>query len=326
MCRLRRFRNLASAALLLALAGSPASSQTNRPANPQLSPTAAANTLDSALAQAEKGYCKESLSTLRSAMHRVLEKELQYRVDMAAARCAMAIGEGTVAIEALLQLRTQFPQNPEVLYTSARFLSLLADQAAQELVKNAPDSYQAAELNAESLESQQRWDDAVAAYRKILEQHPKLPEMHFRIARILLERSSTSEAAEKARAELLQELELNPTSASAEFVLGEVARRSGQWEEAIQHFTRASKLDVGFAEAYLALGMSLSSTGKHAEAILPLERYVKIVPENPAGHYQLAMAYSRTGNRDGAARELELQRKTAEKTGLGRGPTGGKMQ
>ena len=259
-------------------------------------------------------------------MHRVLEKEMQYRVGMAAARCAMAIGEGTVAIEALLQLRTQFPQNPEVLYTSARFLSLLADQAAQELFKNAPDSYQAAELNAESLESQQRWDDAVAAYRKILEQHPKLPEMHFRIARILLERSSTSEAAEKARAELLQELELNPTSASAEFVLGEVARRSGQWEEAIQHFTRASKLDVGFAEAYLALGMSLSSTGKHAEAIAPLERYVKIVPENPAGHYQLAMAYSRTGNRDGAARELELQRKTAEKTGLGRGPTGGKMR
>jgi predicted Zn-dependent protease len=109
-------------------------------------------------------------------------------------------------------------------------------------------------------------------------------------------------------------------------VLGEVARRSGQWEEAIQHFTRASKLDVGFAEAYLALGMSLSSTGKHAEAIAPLERYVKIVPENPAGHYQLAMAYSRTGNRAGAARELELQRKTAEKTGLGRGPTGGKMR
>jgi Tfp pilus assembly protein PilF len=83
---------------------------------------------------------------------------------------------------------------------------------------------------------------------------------------------------------------------------------------------------VGFAEAYLALGMSLSSAGKHAEAIAPLERYVKIVPEDPAGHYQLAMAYSRTGNKQAAARELELQRKAAEKAPPRRAPTAARKQ
>ncbi len=253
-------------------------------------------------------------------MHSLPDREMQYRVGMATAHCAMGAGDGTALIEALLLLRTQFPQDPEVLYTSARFFSSLANQAAQELVKSAPDSYQLAKLNAESLESQQRWDEAEAAYRKILDQHPKLPEIRFRIARILLDRSSTPETAEKARAELLQELEVNPKSASAEFVLGEIARRSGQWDEAIQRFTNASKLDVGFAEAYLALGMSLSATGKHADAVAPLERYVKIVPADPAGHYQLAMAYSRTGNKEGAARELELQRKTAEKAPPRRAP------
>jgi predicted Zn-dependent protease len=253
-------------------------------------------------------------------MHGLSDKKMQYQVGMATARCAMGAGDGTALIEALLLLRTQFPQDPEVLYSSARFFSSLANQAAQELVRTAPDSPQLAKLNAEALESQQRWDEAEAAYRKILEQHPKQPEIHFRIARILLEGSSTPETAAKARAELLQELEVNPNNASAEFVLGEVARRSGQWDEAIHRFTRASQMDVGFAEAYLALGMSLSSAGKHAEAVAPLERYVKIVPEDPAGHYQLAMAYSRTGNKEAAARELELQRKTAEKAPPRRAP------
>lgn len=259
-------------------------------------------------------------------MHRMPDKEMQYRVAMASARCAMSIGDSAVVLEALLLLRTQFPQDPEVLYMSAQFLSSLANQSAQELVKTAPDSPQAAKLNAEALESQQRWDDAEAAYRKILEQHPKAPDIHFRIARILLDKSSTPETAAKARAELLQELEVNPNSASAEFVLGEIGRRSGQWDEAIQHFTRASKLDVGFAEAYLALGMSLSSAGKDAEAVAPLEQYVKIVPENPAGHYQLAMAYSRTGNKEAAARELELQRKTAKNAPLRRAPNAARPQ
>ena len=314
----RGLRKALSSALVLALAGSLAWGQASPPAK---SPT-----VPSALAQAEKGHCREALPTLRPAMQRLLDKKMQYQAGMTVARCAMSLGDAFVVMEALGMLRKQFPQDPEVLYLSAQLLSTLANQAAQDLVKTAPDSYQVAKMNAEALESQQRWDEAEAAYRKILEQHPKLPEIRFRIARILLDKPSTADAAAKARAELLQELEINPNNASAEFVLGEVARRSGQWDEAIQHFTRASKLDVGFAEAFLALGMSLSAAYKHAEAVAPLERYVKIVPEDPAGHYQLAMAYSKTGNKEAAARELELQRKTAEKAPLRRDPNAVRKQ
>lgn len=323
---LRRLTNLLSPVLVLAAAGSLASGQTGAPAKSQSRPAAAVSPVQRALAQAEKGYCRESLPALQSAMHSLPDKKMQYQVAMAAAHCAMSIGNGGLALEALLLLRTQFPQDPEVLYISAQFLSSLANQAAQELVKIAPDSYQVAKMNAENLEAERRWEEAEAAYRKIIAQHPKLPEIHFRIARILLDRSSTPETAQQARAELLQELQVNPNNASAEFVLGEVARRSGQWDEAIQHFSRASKLDVGFAEAYLALGMSLSSAGKHPEAIAPLEQYVKILPEDPAGHYQLAMAYSRTGNKEAAARELELQQKTAEKAPLRHAPTAARKQ
>src|SRR5262245_27332276 len=108
MSHLRRCRNLLSPALVLALARSVASGQASPPANSQSRLAAPASSVPRALEQAEKRYCKESIPILRPAMHRLPDKEMQYRVGMATARCAMNIGDGTIAIEALLLLRTQF--------------------------------------------------------------------------------------------------------------------------------------------------------------------------------------------------------------------------
>jgi predicted Zn-dependent protease len=239
---------------------------------------------------------------------------------MAAARCAMSLNDTAAAVDALVLLRRDFPDDPEVLYVSARFFSQLANRAAQELAERFPTSPQVSTLNAEALEARRMWDEAIEAYRNILAQHPEVPEIHFRIARILLDKSPGAESFAEAKKELEEELKINPNSASAEFVLGEIARRAGQWDEATRHFSRASQLDAGFLEAYLALGMSLTSAGKHAEAIAPLERYVKMAPGDPAGHYQLAMAYSRTGNKEAAERELKLQREALEKARMRRPP------
>ncbi len=57
-----------------------------------------------------------------------------------------------------------------------------------------------------------------------------------------------------------QELEIDPRNASAEYVLGDLAKDDGDLSSAIQHFSRATKLDVGFADAYLGLGTALFRT------------------------------------------------------------------
>ena len=274
-----------------------------------------------ALSQAEKGMCREALPALRRGVSRVTNKDLKYHAAMGEARCAMSLGDTATTVEALLLLQREFPGDPEVLYIATHYFSQLANRAAQQLAQTAPQSAQVQKLNAEALESQGKWDDAIAAYRKILEQYPKEPEIHYRIARILLDQSSTADATEKAKTELDQELAINPRNAAAEFILGEIARRAADWDTAQQHFQRAAELDAGFSEAYLARGMSLAGAGKFSEALAPLEKYVKMQPEDPAGHYQLAIAYSRTGNKEAAQREMELQRKAAQKTPLERAPT-----
>src|SRR5262249_52410110 len=176
----------------------------------------------------------------------------------------------------------------------------------------APFSYQVHELNAEALELQQKWDDAAAEYRKILEINPFLPGIHARLGRALISRPQPSpEIVAQAKKEFEQELEGDPRNASAEYVLGELAKNDNDFSAAIRHYSRATKLDADFGEAYLGLGTALVSAKRFSEAIPPLETYEKIAPDSPTGHFQLALAYAGVGRKDDANREAALQRETA---------------
>ena len=265
-----------------------------------------------AISLVEEGRCQEALPILEHALPRLVDKQLRYNGGMAEARCAMALDRDAVAIDAIQHLRREFPDDPEVLYISVHYFGELAMKASQELAAKAPTSPQARRLEAENFESQSKFDEAAGIYKGILDQNPNMPGIHYRLGQLLLSKAGDAGPTEEARAEFEKELQVDPHSASSEFVLGELARRAGRWDEAARHFSRAAKLDVGFAEAYIALGMSLTSAGKFAEAIAPLETYVKMEPSDPTGHYQLALAYRRTGNSEGAAREMALQKQNAK--------------
>jgi len=258
---------------------------------------------------ADHGRCAEALPVLKHVAQGA-DKQLSYRAAMTGARCAMTLERRADALELLAILARKFPDDAEASYVSARYLSQLANETADHLAATAPNSVQIRKMNAEALESQGKADEAIAEYRKLLADDPKLPELHFRIARLLLEKNPPD--TEDAKRELDEELKIAPNNAAADFALGEIARRDGDWTTAVQHFQRATTLDAGFVEAFLALGMSLNASSRFQEAIAPLERYIKLQPEDPAGHYQLATAYSRTGNKGDAERELAEQKRLVE--------------
>src|SRR6267378_1080997 len=260
-----------------------------------------------------KGHCVEALPILKRSISRLTDKQLEYRVAMATARCAMSLDQAQTAVNALWILKRDFPKDPEVLYIMTHYFSQLATRAAQEMADVAPTSYQAHELEAESLESQQNWEAAGNEYRKILEQDPNLPGIHYRLGRVALSKTESAANTEEARKEFEAELKIDSSNAAATFWLGEIARRAGEWDQAISHFRDAARLDSGFAEAFLAMGMSLNSADRFSEAVAPLERYVKMLSADPAGHYQLSIAYARTGRKEDAVREMAIQRQVSEK-------------
>ncbi|HWG59028.1 MAG TPA: tetratricopeptide repeat protein [Candidatus Acidoferrales bacterium] len=309
----RRIGSLVLAGMGCGLIAAGAAAQTAR--HPNAPKTTDAATLEHGLDLSTKGQCTQALSILRAIQPRLKDKQDVYSAAMATARCAMSLHETDTAVRALLVLNRDFPREPEVLYITTHYYSELAGDAAQLLAATSPLSYQAHELNAEAYESHEQWDQAQAEYEKILQQNPTLPGIHYRLGRVLLSKSLTPspEDIAKGKEQMEEELKINPANASAEFMLGEIARRGAQLNEAIEHFSRATHLDEGFSEAYLALGISLNGAGKYAEAIPPLLKYEKMLPADPSAHYQLALAYARTGRKQDSDREMALQREASEK-------------
>ena len=262
---------------------------------------------------AENGHCTEALPLLKKAIHQTLERDLKKRVGLDGIHCAMTHDLPYESLDFLDVLGRDFPNDPEVLYAATHAYSDLSIHASHELMREAPFSYQVHELNAETLESQGKWDEAAAEYRKILEINPLVPGIHARLGRTLLSKTPlTSDIITDVKRNFEQELEIDPNNASAEYVLGDLAKNENDTSAAIRHFSRATKLDTGFSDAYLALGMALVSQKRFAEAIPPLETYETLAPDSPTGHFQLALAYAGAGRKADANREAALQRQTAE--------------
>ncbi|HKV24105.1 MAG TPA: tetratricopeptide repeat protein [Candidatus Acidoferrum sp.] len=270
--------------------------------------------LQTGLDLAGSGHCAEALPLLKRFAPHTTDKQLKLKGGLATVRCALSVSQVESAVDALLWLNREYPDDPEVLYVTAHAYSDLSSRASMRLVQTGANSIQAHELNAEALEVQGKWDGAEREYREILKQNPRQTGIHFRLGRLLLSKPNPEPSSvQEAKQEFQDELALDPKNAGAEYVLGELDRQAGDLSGAVEHFSRASHFDASLANAFLGLGMVLIADGKAAEAIPPLEKYVKMEPANPGGHYQLALAYNRVGRREDAKREATLQKTMAEK-------------
>src|SRR3984885_11355774 len=309
-------RRLFSLAPLLFGLAVVASAQVATPTHGKPAAAPSAGGAEHAAALAESGRCAEALPSLTRTAPHLTDRELQKRVGLDGVRCATLLQQQDSLLDLLRVLNQHFPHDPEVLYVTVHAYSDLSSRAAQELAQTAPDSIPGLEMDAEANEVQGKWDQAEKDYRKILDENPRYPGIHFRLGRLLLSKPNPGpDFQDQAKKELQRELEIDPSNAGAEYVLGELARETQDLAEAVRHFTKATQLNPRFADAYLGLGMSLLAQKSYAEAVAPLQAAVKLQPENPAAHYGLATAYARTGRKEDADREFALQQQAAARTG-----------
>jgi tetratricopeptide (TPR) repeat protein len=300
--------------LVCVLAAGVAASQNPRKAPPN--GDIAAASVEKGVAQAKSGHCKEAIPVLKKGMEATNDKELKREAGFAGVRCAMRLNATDAALYFLQFLNHEFPNDPDVLYVAVHTYSDLSTGASLELARKAPSSYQAHQLNGEALEVQGKWDEAAKEYEVVLKQNPHLAGIHYRLGRVLLSKSNfTTADAQEAKQQFQQELEIDPSNAGAEFVLGVLARRDEHLGEAVGHFSRATQLDAGFGDAFLELGSALIALKQFSEAIPPLESAVRLQPENPATHYNLATAYNRAGRKEEADKEFAIHRQLIAKTG-----------
>jgi tetratricopeptide (TPR) repeat protein len=304
-----------------ALSGFSSSAQHTRPASPppQISP-------QKAIALAQQGHCRESVSALRSAVMAQSPGETRKLAGVLGIRCSLALDDRPDALDFIRVLSRDFGHDPDVLYVIVHAYSDLSAHTGLDLARSAPQSTAAHKLNAEALEEQGRWKPAELEYEEILKKDPDARGIHFLLGRLLLsDPQGGPDAPARAKQEFLKELQIDPTNADAEYILGALAQRAQDWDEAIPHFSQATKLDQNFAEAYLGWGASLLGAKKYQEAIAPLKRAESLTPGNPDIHNALATALVRTGNRAEAEKEFAILR-SLDSRGQSGAPAGDQPQ
>jgi tetratricopeptide (TPR) repeat protein len=275
---------------------------------------------DKAITLAEAGRCRETISALKRAMTRQVAAETRKKAGIVGLRCSLTLDYRDSAVEFIRLLNKQFSRDPDVLFVIVHAYSDLSTRTAQDLGRTAPQSVAAHKLNAEALEMQGKWEPAELEYEGILKKEPNAPGIHFLLGRLLLSRPDAGpDAVQRAKQEFETELQIDPRNAGAEYILGEIARQASEWDEAVTHFSRATKLDTSFGDAYMGLGFSLVALKRYEEAIPPLRVAVRLEQRNPAAHYNLAVALDRSGNKEEAEKEFAIQRQLTQNSTPGEG-------
>jgi tetratricopeptide (TPR) repeat protein len=258
-----------------------------------------------ALTEAALGDCQAALPGLTA--HPEPNDPVLYRMaTLAAVKCYSTKHDEANAFSLLQRLRERFPDDPDVLYTSAKLHMKAFNDATFAMFQRAPSSYRVHELSAEVFEIENRYEQAAAEYRKAIELNPNAPEIHYRLGRALLLQSHDSTSLGLAAAEFRSELRLSPEDGACEFQLGQIAQVEGKLSDAKLHFERAVALSPNFVGGLIALGKVNTQEKQYRTAIQLLSRATALQPDNETAHYALLTTYRNAGQMDKAKGEKAI--------------------
>ena len=272
-----------------------------------------------AISLSELGRFSDAVPGLERGFHRPSDPEIRRMCGLQLQRAYSGTKRDQKAVEVTFELNRLYPNDPEVLYHSGKIFGNSAFLSMQKLAQIAPGSVWRHQALAEAYESQGSYDAAIGEYRQVLTREPTRIGIHYRLGRTLLSRSRQATSAEDVAAalkEFQQELDVDPSDASAAYEIAEADRNAGQLEEAQKFFELALKYYPEFEEAHLGLGAALTSLQKPAEALPHLQKAISLNSQNEVGWYRLSQVQGMLGNALERQKAFtEFQRLRSEKSG-----------
>lgn len=267
-----------------------------------------------AMCLSELGRHSEALPGLEKGFRHPPDPKVKRLVGLHLQRTYTELRRYHQALDVASELVRLYPRDAEVLYSAGRFFGDFSYLMMEKLSQVAPDSVWRHQAAGEAYESRGHYELALREYRTVLSMDPTRPGIHFRIGRTLLSHPDREDSQQTALKEFEQELQLNPTNASAAYEIGEISRKSGQLGKARQFFKIAVEHYPDFEDAQIGLGRVLIALKQPEKALAHLEKAISINAENEVSHYQLSLAHKALGNEVGHQRALsEFQRLRAKK-------------
>ena len=134
-----------------------------------------------------------------------------------------------------------------------------------------------------SYERNNVWRDDMSLWADCAEKSPNKARPHTNLGVALWQRGKTKQAMEH----YTKALRVNPNYIDAHNNLGIILRRQGRLEEAAEHFSTVLRIDPDYREAHNNLGNTFSGLGRLDEAINHYKEALRIDPHDAVAHYNL---------------------------------------
>ena len=184
------------------------------------------------------------------------------------------------------------PRNVDALYYQGLVGARLAEAAFHRLETMAPESARVHQLQAESLEAQEKLAAAETQYEAALRAEPGLLEALLGLAKLKRIRLACDEAVR-----LYETAETARPTFDGAYGLGVCQSLLQDDEAARASFERAIARDPHSAVAWMGLGESLAKLRRPADAIVKLQHAITLEPRLGEAYYALGMAYQATGQK-----------------------------
>ncbi|MPY90799.1 MAG: tetratricopeptide repeat protein [Luteitalea sp.] len=195
---------------------------------------------------------------------------------------------------------TSSPEDAQ--YLAATDFRERAQRAFEQISAIDPDSYRAHQVMAESLEAQERVDEAIDEYRRVLRAKPDLPSVHLAIGNLLMSEGRAREALDEYR----EELRVRPEESEVHYRMGRSFVVLGMADDGEASLTRALELADPPAAVQRELGRLYLTRGKAGYAVRALSKYVGSSDNDASAHYLLMQAYRALGDATAAERHLAI--------------------
>ena len=188
------------------------------------------------------------------------------------------------------QILNQFPAHADTLHLRG----LLAYQQGQNPLALTFIEHAIAEDSGKShyhynlalvLEKEERWEEAMAAYREAIGINPQYVEALANLGNVYRRQRQWADAITT----LQQALQLKPQSADLHNTLGVTYKEHGEIETALKHYQQALKLSPQHAEALNNMGVVLQDQGKLANAAEAFQQALTLKPGYANAHYHLGL-------------------------------------
>jgi len=261
---------------------------------------------------AEMGRFKEALPGLEKGFKQTTDAEVRRMSGLQLLRAYTGLQRDPDAVTTALSLNKLYPDDPEILYHTARIYGNLTYLMMEKLHHDAPDSIWMLQAQGEAYESQKDYDGAIQAFQRVLKLEPERPGIHYRMGRVYLTRfNATHESKDRdaAAVEFRAELAVDARNGNAAYELAQIDYDLGNLDQARQQFEALLAQRPEFEQAQVGLAGVLLETQKAELAVPHLKRAIDLEPNDEVAWYRLARALRLTGDAEGQKRAMaEFQR------------------